>query len=116
MNWYRWIYAMRARARAIVGSHRVERDLDDELAFHVAMQTRTHLQNGLRGDEARRRAHHALGGVEQAKERCRDARPWGWAHDLIRDLAYASRSLRRTPGFSVVPIAGLGRMGLAGRF
>jgi predicted permease len=102
MDWPRWIDALRVRVRAISRPRRADRDLDDELSFHVAMQTRANLQDGMSARDAERRAHHSLGGVEQAKEQCRDARPLRWARDLVYDLRFAVRSLRRTPGFSIV--------------
>src|ERR1700687_5264164 len=102
MEWRRWLSALPARFNALARPRRQEQDLDEELSFHVAMQTHAEMQRGVSGDEANRRAQHALGGVEQTKERCRDARPLRWAQDLIHDVRYAVRSLRRTPGFTAV--------------
>jgi hypothetical protein len=104
MNWQRWIDALVARWRAIVSARRVEQDLHDELSFHMAMQTQANLDDGLKVDDANRRARLEMRGIEQAKEHCRDARPLRWAQDLGRDIHYALRSLRRTAGFTIVAV------------
>src|ERR1044071_9453104 len=102
MEWRRWIYAIPARVRALLSPRRVEQDLDDELAFHLAMQARANREQGLTDAEASRRARLSLGGVEQVKERSREVRPLRWLADLVVDLRHALRSLRRAPGFAVV--------------
>ena len=104
MAWLRWIYALRARIRTIVRPQRADDDLHDELAFHVAMQTRANAERGMRGPEAERRARLALGGIEQTKERSRDVWPLRWADTLFRDVRHALRSLRRAPGFATVAL------------
>jgi putative ABC transport system permease protein len=86
---------------------KTDRDLSEELSFHVEMDTRAKVARGLKPDDAARQARQALGGVEQAKERHRDARPWRWARDLAQDARYAWRSLCRTPAFTVIAIATL---------
>ena len=53
----RWAHAIAARLKAIFRPRRTEQDLDDELAFHMAMQARANEQQGMSGTEARRRAH-----------------------------------------------------------
>jgi predicted permease len=104
MEWRRLLPAVRARLRAIFGRRRAEQDLDDELAFHLAMQARANAGHGMSAAEAQRRAFLALGGLEQAKERSRDLRPLGWLDALAQDVTYAIRSLRRAPGFTVVAL------------
>jgi putative ABC transport system permease protein len=102
--WRRWIDAIPARLRALLRVGRTEQDLDDELAFHVAMQTRANEQRGLDTTEARRRARVDIGGVEQVKERSRDARPLRWARDFVQDVRYGVRGLWKTPRFTVAAV------------
>jgi hypothetical protein len=56
--------------------------------------------SGLTPEDARLAARRAFGGVEQTKERHRDAGSFGWLDDVRRDLQYSLRTLRRTPGFT----------------
>jgi predicted permease len=100
----RWGHALVARLKAIFRPRRAEQDLDDELAFHMAMQTRANEQHGMNSIEARRRARLDLGGVEQVKERSRDARPLRWARDAAQDTRYAVRALWKTPRFTIAAL------------
>src|SRR4029453_3458145 len=100
----RWAHASAARLKAVVRPRRAEKDLDDELAFHMAMQTRANEQQGMSDIEARRRAQLDIGGVEQVKERSRDARPLRWARDAAQDARYALRALWKTPRFTIAAL------------
>lgn len=83
---------------------RLDRDLDDELQFHVEAHARDLVAQGVSPEEARRRALAAFGGIEPIRERARDTRGTRWLVDLAADVRYAVRALRRNPGFATVAV------------
>jgi predicted permease len=91
----------------LVRRDRLEQELDAEVRFHVEEETRRLTRQGVPSDEARRRALAAFGGLEPMKEYTRDARRTGWVDDLIKDVRYAGRMMRRSPGFTLAAILSL---------
>src|SRR5262245_39585895 len=91
---------------------RVERELDAELRYDFDRRVDDFIAEGLSADEARRAARLEFGGLDQIKERCRDARGTRWAEDLAADTRYALRLLRKDRAFAAVAIVALG-LGLA---
>ncbi|HEY7237397.1 MAG TPA: ABC transporter permease [Gemmatimonadaceae bacterium] len=90
------IKGVRARLRALIRRYATERELDEELRFHLEMETEKNMRAGMSPAEARRRARRDFGGVEPTKEAHRDVRG-RWIEDLVADTRYALRTLRRAP-------------------
>jgi predicted permease len=92
------------RIRSLLLQRQEERELDEELRTHIAMEVEHRERNGASAAEARRASHLAFGGVEQVKEQMRDASGARPLQDLNRDVSYTLRSLARRPGFALVTI------------
>ncbi len=107
MRLLNWFYTIPLRLRSLVGRGRADRDLEDELAYHVAKRTQEYAGQGLAPREAREAALREWRGVEQIKEECRDMRKVSLIQDLAADVRYGLRQLRSSPGFTVVVAASL---------
>jgi putative ABC transport system permease protein len=95
---------LRAVLRALLRRSVMERELDEELRHHIDQQTEQNIRLGMSPDEARSAARKAFGGVEQAKERSRDARGVRWLEDLWQDMCYGVRMLVKNPGVTLVAV------------
>ena len=85
------------RLRSICKRNRLERELDDELQFHLDRQIEENIAAGMGIAEARHAALRAFGGLDQRKEECRDARRVNMFDNFVQDLRYALRGLGRDP-------------------
>lgn len=96
------------RFKALFFRRRQERELAEELRFHVDREMQERIRAGEAPDAARRAALLAFGGVENYKEEVRDARGVRPLEELGADLRYAMRGLRRNPGFTATAVLVLG--------
>ena len=89
------------RVRALIRRRAVERELADELRFHLDHEIEKRIASGMTPAEATRRARLDFGGVEQIKEECRDARGVTFVETVLQDLRYGLRTIRRGPMFAL---------------
>src|SRR5260370_19194951 len=92
------------RLAALFRRRRLEDDLDDELRSHLEMSIELNLRKCLSPADARREALKSFGGVEQTKEIYRDQRGLLMIETTLQHLRCGLRMLRRSPGFSALPI------------
>lgn len=102
-----------ARLASMVWRRREEREMDEELRFHMEMEAEQQRRAGASPDAARRRGMIALGGVERTKEDVRDARGTRMLDDTMRDVAFSVRTLARAPAVALVVIVTLA-LGIGG--
>lgn len=86
---------------------RVEREMEDELRSHLQSRTDDLERQGLLRAEAERRARVEFGGYQRYKEECREALGTRFTREVIADLRYGLRVLRRNPGFAAIAISTL---------
>ena len=92
------------RLRSIFRRDDVERELDDELQYHIEQQTAENVRRGMSADAARAAAIRALGNVTYRKEEVRDTRGTRWIEELASDCRFAWRSLRHARGFTTTVV------------
>ncbi|HUL15774.1 MAG TPA: ABC transporter permease [Terriglobales bacterium] len=92
------------RFRSLFRRKSAETDLDSELRFHLDRQIEKYVVSGLSREDAHRLASLDLGGLEQTKEECRDARGVRFLESFFQDLQFGLRMLRKSPGFTAVAI------------
>ena len=98
----KWFHAARARLR-LLAPRAAEARIDDEIRFHIEMETdRLMRERKLDRDEARRRALATFGGVQQHRETLRDGRGTAWLSGVSLDMKLGVRMLVKYPGLTIV--------------
>jgi predicted permease len=108
-----WFTALRLKVMALINHRRLDRDLDEELRFHLAMRAQEKAAEGMSAGDAHAAAQRQFGNATLIRETCRELWSFNWIETLWRELCYAARTLVKSPAFSVVAILSLG-LGIGG--
>ena len=104
---HEWLAEAWLRAKALVKRNRLERDLEEEIQFHLAMRAEKNRALGIGAKDAKAAAHQRFGNVTLVKQDCREAWIFTRLETLWQDLRYAARMLTKSPGFAAIVVCSL---------
>jgi predicted permease len=107
MPFERWLHVLTMRLRALFRGRALDDDVDEELKWHVEHLVAANTEQGMSPEAARRAALVAMGGIQQRKEECREARGINLVEQCAQDVRYAVRSLSHAPAFTLAAIGTL---------
>ena len=95
------------RIRSLGQRREMQREIDEELHFHIEQRTAENIANGMTADEAVREARKRFGNMQSVREECRETRGASFGETLIRDIRFGLRTLGENPGFTAVAVLSL---------
>src|SRR5690242_8482141 len=95
------------RLRYLANSTNIDGNLDQEIAFHIESRAAELERSGFTSSDARAQARREFGSVARAGEDSRSAWQFHWLADIVSDLRYSLRALRRSPAFTLTAVLSL---------
>src|SRR5262245_37487068 len=103
----RLLRVLRKRVRSLLSRDALDAELDEEFTFHFEQLVQENITDGMTAEEARTAARRTLGNIAFFEDACRDQRRVRWLSDLVQDVRYGARMLRRNPLITILAVASL---------
>lgn len=100
----RWYHKLPLRLRSLFRKQEADRDLDEEIQFHLQNQIDEYVAQGMDREEAYYAARRSLGRLQQVTEECREMRNVNFLENVGQDLHFGFRMMRRSPGFTLLAV------------
>ena len=95
---------LRRRVLMLLRREQFDADLDEEMRLHRELREQEEIERGVSAREARYAAQRRFGNDLVLREESRDMWGWNWLENLVQDVRYGLRQLRRNPGFNAVAV------------
>src|SRR6266566_7021258 len=99
-----WIHGLRLRLKALFHRRQLDRDVEDELTFHLSKREEKYRAEGIDPEEARYAARRRLGNTALTRERSRELWTFTTLETFWQDIRFGARTLRKNPGFTAVTV------------
>src|SRR5712671_1724311 len=102
-----WLSEISRRVKMLARSRHFDADLEEEMRLHLELREREHLESGMNASDARAASRRRFGNPTVLKEKSHMTWGWEWLENMVQDAAYGVRTMRRSPGVTLVALLSL---------